>query len=74
MQRLNSPNWSPEVNDAWIKGGIDAGKPFHLLSDPRDLANLYNPAGHPRRETIFKRELDQLKHAGYKKKGGCMAR
>ena len=73
MQRLNNSNWSPGVNDAWIKGGIDAGKPFHLVSDPHDPANLYNPPGDPHPETIFKRELDQLEDAGYKEKGGCMA-
>jgi hypothetical protein len=61
------------VNDAWIQGGIDAGKPFHLVSDPHDHNNLYSPPGHPYPETVFKHELDQLEAAGYKEKGGCMA-
>src|SRR5690606_4153098 len=35
MTRLNSDNWSPNVNDAFVQGGIDAGKPFYLGSSPR---------------------------------------
>ena len=52
---------------------MDTGKPFHLVSDPNDPKNLYNPPGNPYPETIFERELDQLKKAKYKKKGSCMA-
>jgi RHS repeat-associated protein len=73
MQRLNSPYWNEKVNDAWVKGGIDGGKTFHMVSDRHDPDNLYNKkpgAKYP--ETVFKRELDQIDAAGYTEKGGCM--
>ena len=34
MERLHSDNWTPHVNDLFIQGGIDAGKPFYLGSKP----------------------------------------
>jgi len=67
MRRLDSPFWTPKVNDAWIQGGIDANKPFYLGSNPT-IANLRSAdAQYP--TTVFMRELQQLKAAGYTRQG-----
>jgi hypothetical protein len=39
MRRLSDPDWTINVNDAWIQGGIDANKPFYLGSNP-SLSNF----------------------------------
>jgi RHS repeat-associated protein len=71
MTRLNDPNWSPNVNDAWMQGGIDARKPFYLGSEPSD-ANRYNAPGSEHPTTVFHRELGQLENAGYNRTGDYM--
>jgi len=77
MTRLNSDGWTVNVNDAFVQGGIDAGKPFYLGSSP-DIAN-YRAAWdavtssrgtHP--ETVFFREMKQLRDAGYRLEGNYM--
>jgi hypothetical protein len=70
MRRLNDPDWTINVNDAWIQGGIDAQKPFYLGSNI-SISNLRsgNPI-HPK--TVFFRELEQLRAAGYQKQGNWM--
>ncbi|MEX1827162.1 hemagglutinin repeat-containing protein [Luteibacter sp. CQ10] len=67
MLRLNSPNWSVNVNDAWIQGGIDSGKTFYLgtgisIGNLRS-GNIEYPT------TVYFRELLQLRDAGYFKQG-----
>src|SRR5690606_598501 len=77
MTRLNSDNWSPNVNDAFVQGGIDAGKPFYLGSSP-DISNYRaawnalegNRGSHP--QTVFFREMKQLRDAGYRLEGDYM--
>jgi hypothetical protein len=70
MRRLNEPTWSINVNDAWIQGGIDGGKPFYLGSNI-SIGNLRS--GNPMYpKTVFFRELEQLKAAGYIKQGDWM--
>ena len=70
FQRLNLPSgWSAKVNDAWIQGGIDSGLPFKLVS-PVNRSMLINPPGSLFPDTIFRRELNQLKEAGYRIKDG----
>lgn len=70
MRRLNEPDWTLNVNDAWIQGGIDARKPFYLGSDI-SIRNLRssNPT-YP--TTVFFRELQQLRSAGYVRRGNLM--
>ena len=70
LQRLNNPDWSINVNDAWVQGGIDAKKKFYLGSDPT-IKNLRtdNPK-YP--TTVFFRELKQLRDAGYVREGDYM--
>lgn len=70
MTRLNEPDWTINVNDAWIQGGIDAGKPFYLGSNisPNNLRS-----GNPTYPfTVFFRELKQLRDAGYYRQGNMM--
>jgi RHS repeat-associated protein len=71
MRRLNTPGWTPAVNDAWMQGGIDAKKDFYLASAPTK-ANRVNPPGSRFPYTVFDRELKQLDSAGYKRKGQLM--
>ncbi|MDE1465723.1 hypothetical protein [Spartinivicinus poritis] len=70
FRRLNDSDWTINVNDAWIQGGIDARKKFYLGSNI-DFKNLRtdNPK-YP--TTVFFRELKQLRDAGYKKVGNYM--
>jgi hypothetical protein len=70
MTRLNEPDWTVNVNDAWIQGGIDSGKPFYLGS-PINMGNLRS--GNPTYPTtVFFRELKQLRDAGYRRVGDYM--
>ena len=71
MTRLNDPGWTPNVNDAWVQGGIDAKKKYYLGSNPND-SNLYNPPGSDYPTTVFHREIEQLKKAGYTQVGNYM--
>ena len=71
------PLQSPNVNDAFVQGGIDAGKPFYLGSSP-DISNYRaawnalegNRGSHP--QTVFFREMKQLRDAGYRLEGDYM--
>lgn len=72
FHRLNirqRPGWKHEVNDAWLQGVIDAGKPVKLVSPIKTKTLLRNPRPRPRDEkpisTVYRRELNQLKKAGY---------
>ncbi len=70
MTRLNTNNWSLNVNDAWVQGGIDANKPFYLGSNI-SIGNLRSDD--PRfPTTVFMRELKQLREAGYTRVGDYM--
>ena len=77
MTRLDSGNWTENVNDAFVQGGIDAGKPFYLGSRP-DISNYRsawnalegNRGSHP--QTVFLREMKQLRDAGYRLEGDYM--
>lgn len=71
----------PGVNDAFIKGGIDAKKSFYLGSNP-DISNyraagIFDASGNflgrgdfP--ETVFFHEMRQLRDAGYRLQGDYM--
>ena len=70
MQRLNASPWSPEVNDAWVQGAIDARRSFYLGSEV-NIRNLRSGDPlYPR--TIYMRELQQLRSAGYYRDGNVM--
>ncbi|NVK20808.1 MAG: DUF637 domain-containing protein, partial [Methylocystaceae bacterium] len=77
MRRLNEPDWTINVNDAWIQGGIDAKKKFYLGSNA-DISNYRvawdqlesNRGEHP--STVFFREMKQLRDAGYEMVGDYM--
>ena len=71
MRRLYDPaDWDPIVNDAWMYGGIDAGKPFYLGSNI-SIGNLRSgDALFP--TTVFFRELKQLRGAEYHRQGDWM--
>jgi len=70
MTRLDSLDWTPNVNDAWVQGGIDAEKPFYLGS-PIKIGNLRS--GDPiYPTTVYFRELQQLRAAGYYREGDFM--
>jgi hypothetical protein len=55
-------DWSKAANDAWIQGGINRGAIFYVGS-PQTLENLWDYMNN--RPTVFARELEQLKRAGY---------
>lgn len=70
MRRLNDPDWTINVNDAWVQGGINARKPFYLGSEI-SFKNLRS--GDPVfPKTVFFRELSQLRDAGYVRQGDSM--
>lgn len=70
FRRLNDPDWTPKVNDAWMQGGIDAKKPFYLGSNPTMKNLRSNNPQYP--TTVFFRELKQLRAAGYTRQGDWM--
>ena len=69
MTRLNSNNWSIAVNDAWVRGGIDSGKPFYLGTPIKGNLRSGNPQFPT---TVYFRELKQLRDAGYRREGDYM--
>ena len=77
FHRLNikqRQGWENEVNDAWLQGVIDAGRPVKLVSPVKKTTLLRNPHAKPRskgrRSTVYRRELNQLKKAGYTIRNG----
>ena len=64
---LNTPNWSLELNDAFIRGAIDQGRRIYLASPTK--GNLIRFAGQP---TVYARELQMLRDAGYTRSGDYM--
>lgn len=70
MRRLDDPDWTLNINYAWIQGGANAFKPFYLGSNIsfqnlRAVGALY-----PR--TVFFLELQQLRDLGYFRRGDWM--
>jgi hypothetical protein len=66
---LDIPNWTLKKNDAFIQGIIDSrGKVY--LGSPQTRATLWDAANN--RPTVFARELDQLRAAGYREVGDYM--
>lgn len=60
--------WSPELNDEFIEGAIQEGRRVYLASPTK--GNLVQTSGRfAGQETIYARELRQLKAAGYRRNG-----
>jgi RHS repeat-associated protein len=59
---LDVPNWSIRANDAWVDSVIDRQLPVYVAS-PETKSNLFDVLND--RPTVFGRELDQLRQAGY---------
>ena len=68
---LNTPDWSIDVNDAWVRAGIDQEQTF-LLASPIE-GNLIQTTGKlAGQETVYARELRMLLEAGYEQIGSFM--
>lgn len=70
MRRLNEPDWTMNDNDACVQGGIDGDKSFYLgsnisINNLRSGNSLFP-------KTVFFRELQQLRDAGYFRQGNQM--
>ncbi len=68
---LNTPNWTLELNDAFIAETIRQGRTVRLASslDGNLVQTTGTYAGQP---TVFARELEQLTKAGYRQVGDPM--
>jgi hypothetical protein len=66
---LNIPDWTIAKNDAFIQSIINK-KGRVYLGSPQTRATLWDAVNN--RETVFARELRQLKEAGYKQVGDYM--
>jgi hypothetical protein len=62
---LNIKDWTIKKNDQWVQQGINNKQDFYTASPIK--GNLWDKAAN--RETVFSRELNQIKGAGYIKKG-----
>jgi hypothetical protein len=68
---LDTPKWSLELNDAFIQGAIDQGRTIYLASPT--TGNLVQTAGQfAGQPTIYARELNMLREAGYVRVGDYM--
>ena len=68
---LDTPNWDIDVNDAWVRAGIDQGETFFLVSPIE--GNLIQTEGKfVGQETVYARELRMLHEAGYEQIGSFM--
>jgi hypothetical protein len=55
--------WSPDVNDAWVQGGIDRRAMFRTVSPLTNPDNWWNPRQDE--PTVYGTELEKLWRAGY---------
>jgi RHS repeat-associated protein len=63
---LNDPNWSIDLNDAWVAEAINQGRDVYVAS-PTTADNLWDAANN--RPTVFSREIQQFLDAGYTRQG-----
>lgn len=66
---LDIPNWTLKKNDAWVQGIIDSRAKVYI-GTPQTPKTLWDAANN--RPTVFARELEQLRAAGYKQVGDYM--
>jgi len=65
---LDTPDWSLQLNDDFIAGAIKQRRRVYLASSSK--GNLVQRSGpFAGQETIYARELRQLKHSGYRRNG-----
>jgi RHS repeat-associated protein len=62
---LNIPGWTIKKNDQWVEQGIKNKQEFYTASPEK--GNLWDAAAN--RETVYARELKQIKEAGYIMRG-----
>jgi RHS repeat-associated protein len=62
---LNISDWTIKKNDEWVQQGIKNKQEFYTASPER--GNLWDAAAN--RETVYGRELRQIKETGYVKRG-----
>lgn len=68
---LDTPNWSLDLNDAFMRGAIDQGRSIYLASPTK--GNLVQTAGQfAGQPTVYARELQMLRDAGYSRVGDYM--
>ncbi len=65
---LNTDDWTPELNDEFVRGAMAYQRPIYLASEPEgNLVTTEGPrAGQP---TVFATELDILDQGGYTRSG-----
>jgi hypothetical protein len=68
-QILQAPNWTLEVNDDWIRAGIENNSVFYLASGVTE-GTIWRPARGSL--SVYGRELSQLLAAGYRRVGNFM--
>lgn len=69
---LDTPNWSLGLNDAFIQGAIDQRRSIYLAS-PTTAKYLVQTSGeYAGQPSIYARELNQLRNAGYTRDGDYM--
>jgi hypothetical protein len=66
---LDLPNWTLAKNDEWVKGIVEQRARVYIGS-PQTQKTLWDAANN--RQTVFARELQQLRDAGYIKSGDYM--
>lgn len=68
---LDTPNWSLDLNDAFIRGAIDQRRSIYLASPLK--GNLIQTSGRfAGQPTVYARELQMLREAGYTRVGDYM--
>jgi hypothetical protein len=68
---LDTPKWSLQLNDEFIQGAIEQGRKIYLASPT--TGNLVQRTGQfAGQPTIFARELNMLRKAGYVHVGDYM--
>ncbi|MEL4106280.1 RHS repeat-associated core domain-containing protein [Oscillospiraceae bacterium WX1] len=65
---LNDPNWTLAKNDEWVNAGINNKQDFYTAS-PMTEENLISTNPKYPGPTVYAREIDMLKNAGYVQKG-----
>ncbi|MGW9429414.1 RHS repeat-associated core domain-containing protein, partial [Streptomyces decoyicus] len=65
---LDVEDWTPKLNDQWVESIIRDKRPVYIAS-PQTPNSLVHPRNG---QTVFARELEQLKKAGYRQVGDYM--
>lgn len=63
---LNIKNWSWEKNAQWLAEAIERNDIFRVVSDPRDMKNIWKDGIINGERTTFGQEVEMLETANYK--------